>query len=90
MMFSDPVVEHSALRIHVERSSTFRKINSNLKTYDENMSIFQLKQLFTLKSPPPLPPETMLVHAGKVDLQRMSPKLNYTMEHCIRGEGDKV
>ena len=27
----------------------FEKIQPNLKTYDENVSIFQLKKLFTLK-----------------------------------------
>ena len=39
----------------------FRNIHPNLKTYDENVSIFQLKQLSTLNPPPPLPPHTMLV-----------------------------
>jgi hypothetical protein len=49
----------------------FRNIHPNLKTYDENVSIFQLKQLSTLNPPPP--PPTYNVGSGKVDLQHMSP-----------------
>ena len=49
-----------------------------MKTYDENVSIFQLKQL-------PPPPRNN-VGSGKVDLQHMSPKY----QHCLWREGDKV
>jgi hypothetical protein len=48
------------------------------------VSIFQLKQLFTLNPAPP--PPTNNVGSGKMDLKHMSPKY----QHCIRGEGDKV
>ena len=63
---------------------SFRNIHSNLKTYDQNVSIFQLKQLFTLNPAPSPPPNN--VGSDKVDLQHMLPKY----QHCIRGEGDKV
>jgi hypothetical protein len=62
-------------------------MHPNLKTHDEDVSIFQLKQLFTFNSPPPPHPlPRNNVGSGKVDLQHMSPKYL----HCIRGEGDKV
>ena len=45
------------------------------------MSIFQLKQQFTLNSPSP----RNNVGSGKVDLQHMPPKY----QHCVRGRGTK-
>ena len=45
------------------------------------MSIFQLKQQFTLNSPSP----RNNVGSGKVDLQHMPPKY----QHCIRARGTK-